>query len=177
MRAMKSHLKNVGLLVLLVLAFIGALTIWQYLYFYLHFYPTPEPESPFLKSYTPEAAIKPFTENWGFSSGHFQGTDSYSHHGGFNSDVVLRPEKWEPLMNALNDDASWQLANSGAQVLSQSGNPHDGFHFDYKFGKSCGSLAILPLMPNTGIRRNHALPKPLEDVTVRTEQTERRCPK
>jgi hypothetical protein len=177
MRAMKSHLKNVGLLVLLVLAFIGALTIWQYLYLYLHFYPAPEPESPFLKSYTPEPAIKPFIENWGYSGGHSMGTDSVSHHGGFESDVVLRPEKWEPLMNALRDDASRQLANSRAQVLSQSGDPHDGFHFNYKFGKSCGSLAILPLKPDTGMRRNSPLPKGLEDVTVQIEQTERRCPK
>jgi hypothetical protein len=177
---MKSHRKVIGLLVLLFLACIGAVALWQHLH---RSYPiTTETESAFLKSYTPEKVTKPpLIENWGYSTGHGMsagaGRDSVSHKGFFESQVVLRPEQWEPLMNALRDDASRQLANSGAEVLSQGGDPRDGFHFDYKLGRSSGSLTISPLKPNAGVQRNHSLPKGMEDVTVRIEQTERWFPK
>jgi hypothetical protein len=94
----------------------------------------------------------------------------------FNS-VVLRPEKWMPLMNALRDDVLQQLADNGAEVFSQTGDPRLGFHFDYRVGKSFGSLTIAPLAINPLIRRNMSLPEGMMDVTVKIEQTERWFPK
>jgi hypothetical protein len=170
---MKSHWEVIGLLLLsfLFCAVVIALSYHPYLSI------TPETESAFLKSYTPEKVIKPFTENFPYSHSHFMGAkagrDYVSHQGEFQSQVVLRPENRVPLMNALRDDVSQQLANSGAEVLSQSFDPRDGFHFDYKIGRSNGSLTISPL--KLGQRR--ALPEGKEDVTVRIEQAERWFPK
>jgi hypothetical protein len=82
-----------------------------------------------------------------------------------------------PLMNALRDDALQQLANNGAEVLSQSGDSSDGFHFDYKINHSIGSLIISPFAIHSHIRRNMPLPHGLEDVTVNIEQTEQWFPK
>ena len=80
-------------------------------------------------------------------------------------------------MNALGADALQQLANNGAEVLSQSGNPQEGFRFDYRINQSIGSLRILPLAIGTLIQRNISLPEGLEDVTVKIEQTEQWFPK
>ena len=64
-------------------------------------------------------------------------------------------------MNALRNDVTAQLQANGAEVLQQSGGPHEGFHFDYKVGKSMGTLTILPLTidtqcsPGDSIMRGH----------------------
>ena len=81
------------------------------------------------------------------------------------------------LMNALRDDAQQQLASNGAEVLRQSGNPQDGFRFDYKITQSTGSLRILPVATSSRVQRNMPLPQGMEDATVKIEQTERWFPK
>ena len=141
---------------------------------------TPETESAFLKTYTPEHVIDRFcekegsshTQNFGSSSGRF----FVPHVGGFEFHVVLRRENWISLMSALGDDARQQLANSGAEVLSQSGNSQDGFRFDYKLNQSTGSLRILPVATTSQVHRNMPLPQGMEDVTVKIEQTEKWFP-
>lgn len=80
-------------------------------------------------------------------------------------------------MNALSDDVSAQLAQNHAQILSQSGDPRDGFHFEYKLGKSIGTLTISPLSINSHIWRATPLREGLVDVTARIEQTETWFPK
>jgi len=80
-------------------------------------------------------------------------------------------------MNALRDDVSLQLVANGAQILRQSGNPQDGFHFDYRLGRSLGTLTISPLRTDSLIHRVTPLSKGLVDVTARIEQTETWFPK
>ena len=80
-------------------------------------------------------------------------------------------------MNALRDDVSTQLVNNGAQILSQSGDARDGFHFEYKLGKSIGGLTISPLSTNSIVHRATPLGRGLLDVTVHIEQTEKWFPK
>jgi hypothetical protein len=80
-------------------------------------------------------------------------------------------------MNALSDDVLAQLAQNHAQILNQSGDPRAGFHFEYKLGKSIGTLTISPLSINSHIWRATPLRPGLLDVTVRIEQTERWFPK
>jgi hypothetical protein len=48
-------------------------------------------------------------------------------------------------MMALRNDASTQLLHDGAQILSETGDPRDGFHISYKLGKSFGEVMISPL--------------------------------
>ena len=178
---MKSHRLAIGLLVPLFLAStVVAVALWNH---FRLLYPTPETESLFLKNYTPEPIIDRFRENEGFSHARHNsggaGRTFVDHQAGFEFYVVLRREKWMPLMNALREDVLQQLANKGAEVLSQSGNPREGFHFDYRANKSIGSLTILPLAitPPLQIRRNMPLPQGMEDVTVKIEQTEKWFPK
>ena len=80
-------------------------------------------------------------------------------------------------MNALRDDVTAQLQANGAEVLQQSGGPHEGFHFDYKVGKSMGTLTILPLTIDTHVRRVTPLCAGIVDVTASIEQTETWFPK
>lgn len=82
-------------------------------------------------------------------------------------------------MNALSYDALQQLANSGAEVVGQTGDPRDGFRFDYKTNKSVGTLTVSPLSitPPSLIRRKMSLPDGMRDVSVTIEQTERWFPK
>ena len=80
--------------------------------------------------------------------------------------------KVDALMNALRDDVSTQLAQNGAQILSQSGAARDGFHFEYKLGKSIGTLTISSLSIDSHIWRATPLREGLVDVTARIEQTE-----
>jgi hypothetical protein len=60
--------------------------------------------------------------------------------------LAIQPEKVVPLMNALSDDMSVQLAHNGAQVINQSGDASAGFHFTYRLGKTLGSATISPLI-------------------------------
>jgi len=173
---MKSHRLAIALSVPVLLACIlGSAACHFGLY-----YASPETESAFLKSYTPEHVIDGFRENWGSSHtrnfGSSAGRGFVPHDAGFEFHVVLRRESWMPLMNALRDDAQQQLANNGAEVLSQSGNPQDGFRFDYKITQSTGSLRILPVATSSGVQRNMPLPQGMEDATVKIEQTERWFP-
>jgi hypothetical protein len=174
---MKSHRLAIALFVPVLLACIVGLVACHFSLYY----PTPETESAFLKSYTPEHVIDRFREKWGSSHsrsfGSSAGRDFVPHNAGFEFDVVLRRESWMPLLNALRDDARQQLANNGAEVLSQSGNSQDGFRFDYKINQSTGSLRISPLAIHSHIRRNMPLPQGLEDVSVKIEQTEKWFPK
>jgi hypothetical protein len=110
--------------------------------------PTPETESAFLKSYTPKRVIEQFMEpnqplGYGDQRGGQPGRKIVTHTAGFDFHFAMRSCKWMPLMNALRDDVTAQLQANGAEVLHQSGDPHEEFHFDYKLGKSMGTLTIL----------------------------------
>ena len=81
-------------------------------------------------------------------------------------------------MNALRNDAAVQLIRNGAQILSQSGDPRGGFHFDYKLGHSFGSLTILPLaLTSPPPRRGTPLPAGAMDVTAGIKIIEKWFPK
>jgi hypothetical protein len=176
---MKSHPILVGLSILLLAVCVDvAPGIWNKLH---TLYPTPETESAFLKNYTPKSVIERFEADMGSSSMHHSGggagREFVTHSGGFQWFFAMRSEKWMPLMNALRDDVSAQLVGNGAQILSQSGGARDGFHFEYKLGKSIGTLTISPLQKTSLIHRATPLCKGLVDVTARIEQTETWFPK
>lgn len=143
--------------------------------------PTPETESAFLKNYTPQRVIEGFqcdllSSNSG--STHAAGREFVTHTAGFEYFFAIRSQNWTPLMNALRDDVEAQLVGNGAQILSQSGDPRDGFHFDYKLGKSLGSLKISPLaISSPNPHRGAPLPEGTVDVTARIELAEKWFPK
>jgi len=152
---------------------------WRHLHLV---YASPETESAFLKSYNPEQVIDRFIENLPHSYAHDMSTGTgrefAPRQGGFQFYVVMRREEWIPLMDALKDDVQQRLTNSGAEVLSVSGDSGAGFHFDYKISKSVGSLTISPIV-NTWppvADRKFRLPEAMEDVTVKIQQTEKWFP-
>ena len=176
---MKSHPILVGLSVLLLaICIVVAPGIWEQLH---TFYPTPETESAFINNYTPKSVIERFQADKGSSYGHHSGGAAgvkfVTHTAGFEWHFAILSEKWMPLMNALGDDVSAQLVHNGAQILSQSGDARDGFHFEYKLGKSIGTLTISPLSINSLIQRATPLGQGLLDVTVHIEQSETWFPK
>jgi hypothetical protein len=117
---------------------------------FFNVYPTPETESAFLKHYTPELAVNKFrlknnSFGWQSSMSAGAGREFATHSGDFQGDVAIDPKCWMRLMSSISEDLSAQLSRDGAQILNQSGDALDGFHFDYKLGKSLGSVAISPL--------------------------------
>ncbi len=179
---MKSHRVLIGLSVLLltICAGVAVLVVWDRLH---TLYPTPETESAFLENYTPKSVIEHFESSESSSNTHHSGGEPgrkfVTHRAGFEWFIAVQSEKWMPLMNALRDDVAAQLVGNGAQILSQSGDSRAGFHFDYKLGKSVGSLTILPLAITSPllIHRAAPLPEGTVDVTARIEQTEMWFPK
>jgi hypothetical protein len=178
---MKSHRVLIGLsaLLLTVCGLVVVPAVWDHLH---TLYPTPETESAFLGNYTPQRVIERFQCNlpssYSHPSGGEAGREFVTHTAGFEEFFAMKSQKWMPLMNALRDDAETQLVGNGAKILSQSGDSRDGFHFDYKLGKSFGSLNISPLaISSPPPRRGAPLPEGTVDVTARIELTEKWFPK
>ena len=137
------------------------------------FAPTPETESAFLKNYDPTNVMKRFNEGRGVSdSGRTAaaGRDSVIHSAGFRGDFSLCSEKFVPLMDALRDDVAAQLVGNGASIFNQIGEARAGFHFDYKLGKSVGSVSIPPLELTPGFKdtRGQSVAQPNCAVDVHT---------
>src|SRR5215472_18187232 len=137
-RRRRNVMKSRPILVVLSLLFLAicvvvAPAVWEQLH---TLYPTPETESAFLKNYTPKTVIERFqaneSSNYVHAGGGAAGLKFVTHTWGFQWSFAMSSEKWMPLMNALRDDVSAQLAQNDAQILGQSGNPRDGFHFEYK---------------------------------------------
>lgn len=123
-------------------------------------YPDPETEIAFLKNYAPQSVAEPFdSQQFNSQWAHHQSDAAREgfaiHEGGFQGTFAVRPEQFVSLMTALSNEVSTQLSRDGAQILTQTGDPHGGFHFDYKLGKSYGTLTISPLK----IYENSQLPE------------------
>jgi hypothetical protein len=177
---MKPYRVSLGLpiLLLIICAAVALSVIWDRVF---TLYPTPDTESAFLKNYTPKSVIEHFeaTDSSSYTrhSGGGAGRKFVTHSAGFDWHFEMRSENWLPLMTALRDDASAQLVGNGAQILIQSGNSRDGFHFEYKLGKSLGTLTISPLEKDSLIRRRAPLPEGVVDLTAHIEQNEMWFPK
>jgi hypothetical protein len=171
---MKSLRVLIGLSVLLLT--VGWL-IWDRVH---TFSPTPETESAFLKNYTPTNVMKRFNDGRGVTGsgrGAAAGHHSVTHTSNFDGYFALRSEKFWPLMDALRDDVATQLAGNGARILSQVGEARAGFRFEYKLGKTVGSVTIAPLELTPLLSRIEPLPDGVVDVYSRIDVAERWFPK
>ena len=113
-----------------------------------HTFSPTETERAFLKNYTPTNVLNRFNDGQASYSngiGSAFGHDSVTHKANFDGDFALCSEQFVPLMDALSDDVAARLAGDGARILSQIGEARAGFHFDYKLGKTVGSVTITPL--------------------------------
>jgi hypothetical protein len=177
---MKSRPLALTLLIALFLACVAAgVALWDH---FRLIYPSSETKSSFLKSYTPQPVIDGFRDlSQGSSYGQHQGSgagrNSVAESSRFEFYIVLRHDQWMPLMTALEADALQQLAQNGANVVSRTGNPRNGFHLDYKITQSIGSLTILPLALTSPAPTGPPLPQGVNHVTVKIEQSETWFPK
>ena len=122
--------------------------IWAETWDRVHTFSPLETGSAFLKNYTPTNVLNRFNEgkaSYSNGRGAAFGTDSVKHTANFEGSFGLCSEKFVPLMDALSDDVAAQLVGNGASILSQIGEARAGFHFDYKLGKTVGSVTITPL--------------------------------
>ncbi len=175
---MKSPRVLIALSVLL-LTVVAVPLIWDRVH---TFYPTPETESAFLKNYTPTKVLDRFQEEGGSYLGGrtaAAGHDCVTRAATFDGYFALRSEKWMPLMDALRDDVAAQLVGTGARILSQGGDARAGFHFDYKLGKTVGSVTISPfaLAPTSFTHRRMPLPNGVVDAHTSIEVAEKWFPK
>jgi hypothetical protein len=118
-------------------------------------HPTPGMESAFLRSYNPESTVEQFQlkasgSQWNSHMSATAGRRFASHQSAFHGQFAIDPKDWMPLMTSVSGNLSAQLSRYDAQILSQSGDSRDGFHFDYKVGKSLGSVVISPLRIGSG---------------------------
>jgi hypothetical protein len=142
---------------------------------------TPETQSAFLKNYTPVNVLNRFNNGQAFYSnggGDTAGYESVKHTADFEGDFALCSEKFMPLMDALSDDVAAQLVANGAHIISQIGVAQAGFHFDYKLGKTSGSVTIAPLQLTPDlVSQKNPRPKCMVDVQTRIDVAEKWFPK
>jgi hypothetical protein len=147
----------------------------------VHTFSPAETESAFLKNYTPTNVLNRFNggkASYGSGSGSAFGHDSVTHKADFQGDFALCSEKFVPLMDALSDDVAARLVGNGAHSLSQIGDARAGFHFDYKLGKTVGSVTIAPLEltpldPTRLVGNSMPVPNCMVGVHTRTDVVEK----
>jgi hypothetical protein len=111
--------------------------------------PTPENESVFLKTYTPNNVIDKFKAaaftqvSTGTSAGANRGFAS--HEEDFEPTLVINSGDWVALLQALRDDITSSLTAEGGKILEASGNQVSGFQIKYALGKSRGTVAVEPI--------------------------------
>jgi hypothetical protein len=144
-------------------------------------YATPETESVFLKNYTPQHVIERFQKGesspfQGPGRGAIAGKHFVTHQTEFDSTFAMRYDESIPLMTALNDDLAEQLTRSGAYVLIRGGDPHSGFHCDYRLGRSVGTVTISPVVFDSRVHRGTPLPEYSVAVVAKVELNEKWYP-
>jgi hypothetical protein len=110
--------------------------------------PTPETESTFFRSFTPDDVVKRFACEPGWSSGGQSGGAGIgytTHEKDFDRYFAIHAKDWVPAMGFLQEGISSQLLAEGAQILSQSGGAAEGLSMRYRSGKSLGSVVVEPL--------------------------------
>jgi hypothetical protein len=175
--AMKAHRAVVGLLVLLFCA--CALVLLPPIPNNHTVYVTAESESVFLQSYSPQSVVEPFLNKeaisqWFHNMGGEGGDEFVTHRGGFQAEVSIPTKDRALLMTALSENLSSELTRDGAQIVGRNGDPHDGFRFDYKLGKSVGSVTISPLKVKGSSQQ---MPKKIKTVMLTIAIEERWYPK
>jgi hypothetical protein len=132
-----------------ILAGGGLLCVMRVVDHLSYVYPTPATKSAFLKNYSPNTVIEQFQcKNEGAqqtnSASEGAGREFVSHESVFEPLFVIKSEDWMPLMVALDHDLSSQLSRQGAEILSETGDPREGYRIQYQADKSVGEVALEP---------------------------------
>ena len=133
-----------------ILAGAGLLFLVSVINSQLYIYPTPERQSAFLKNYSPDTVIEQFQcKNEGAQTSHSlmagAGRKFVRRESAFRPRFVIKSKDWMPFMVALEHDLYSQLSQQGAEILSQTGDPREGYRIEYQSDKSFGEVAVEPL--------------------------------
>jgi hypothetical protein len=137
-------------LAFVILVAAGLLCLIPVVQHFSYVYPTPETESAFLKNYTPDTVVGRFQrmnhgaqESSTTSAG--AGRKFVSNERVFEPRFVIKSRDWMPLMVSLDQDLSFQLSHQGAEIVSQTGDPREGYRIEYQADKSFGEVTLEPL--------------------------------
>ena len=139
--------KRLAFAILVAVGLLCLIPLVQHLWYV---YPTPETVSAFLKNYSPDTVIERFqckdrqAQEWSTVSAG-AGRTFASHERVFGPRFVIKSRDWMPLMVALDQDVLSQLSERGAEILSRSGDPREGYRIQYESDKSVGEVAVEPL--------------------------------
>ena len=164
----------------LILAILGGVALTE-MWIRAHtLYPSPQNESAFLKSYSPQPLVDRFKclACYSDSSGGIStsaGKHFVQRSSNYDATFGLRSGEQFELMSALRSDLLGRLDATGARVVRQTGNAHEGFRADYVSNNSVGSVSILPIAT---LRREVAqgVPQGFEQVTLHMVIDERWYP-
>jgi hypothetical protein len=117
--------------------------------------PTPETESTFFRTFTPNDVVQRFVCDPGWSTSgqsNGAGTAYTTNEKRFDQYFAIHTSDWVPMMRLVQEGISSQLLLAGGQILSQSGDFSEGFSVHYKSGNALGVVDVEPLKtldPNT----------------------------
>jgi hypothetical protein len=143
-------------------------------------YPSPQNESAFLKTYSPQPVVDKFkcidcfAQALGGTSA-AAGREFVRRTVNYDGTFALRQEQQLDLMTALRTDLLERLSANGAQVLRQTANAHEGFRVAYVCDKSAGMISILPVDILLPVGTGSLMPQ-LEQVTLHIVIDERWYP-
>jgi hypothetical protein len=110
--------------------------------------PTPETESTFFRSFTPDNVVQRFVCEPGWSSNlqsNGAGIGYTTNEKRFDQYFAIHASDWVPMMRSLQEVISSQLLLGSGRTLSQSGDFSEGFRVRYKSGNSLGVIGVDPL--------------------------------
>jgi len=117
----------------------------------LYVSPTPETESVFFKSFTPEQEVinrfecsgeMAYTSSSGGDGAYF---GYASHKKDFTQYFAIRTADRMSLTTALQQDLLSQLRSAGGEILDETGDARQGFRAHYRIGKSLGVISVDPV--------------------------------
>ena len=112
-------------------------------------YPTPETQSQFFKSYSPEETMKPFIIP-GHLQPRFESTDSRAgrgiatHRKNVEAIFAVRADDRGDLVSAVFEDLLSRLKNTNARIVRLGGDASSGFDVEYASGKTRSRVMIEP---------------------------------
>lgn len=143
-------------------------------------YPTPQNESAFLKTYSPQPVVDRFkctncNAQTGSGMSASAGKQFVRRTANYDGTFGLRPGQQFDLMDALRTDLLERINAAGARAVRQTGNAHEGFRADYASSNSVGSISILPMQASP-VEGNRGWPPGFEQVTLHLVIDERWYP-
>lgn len=174
-----SFVPKFGITILLLMS---SIFVWAVIDNGRYYYPSPERKSAFIQNYSPDVIFDAFARNdfnrsAAGSYGSTAGTEFVTNDYQKDPTLVIDWDQHGSLMAELHHEMITQLEHSHAELLSESGDTKNGFHFVYKTGNIVGVAKIQLLIAKGESLSNSPLPERLQAVTPRISISEKWFPR